>query len=143
MSSHQLLRIGLLAAVVAMAAPAPAGAEPPAFPYGVSAGEVRSTAAMFWTRAQSSGLVRLKVSRSLTASAARRPRRGPGSSTTVLRRVGVRVGLGRQHRARGDLHAAPGHALLLPLLRGHAEQPPRLRRDGAVARPTRTRFASR
>lgn len=86
MLSHKLSRIALLAAVVAIAAPAPAGAEPPAFPYGVSAGEVTSSAAMFWTRAQRSGLVRLKVSRNLSAVGCSAPAPRPGSRTTVLRR---------------------------------------------------------
>jgi alkaline phosphatase D len=88
-SSHKLLRLSLLVTVIATAAPAPASAEPAAFPYGVTTGEVRSTAAMFWTRAQNSGLVRLKVSRSLAAVGCSAPAPRPGSSTTVLRRVAL------------------------------------------------------
>lgn len=89
MSSHNLSRMGLLAAVVVLASSAPAGAESPAFPYGVSTGEVTANAAMFWTRAQNSGPVRLKVSRSLPLVGCAAPAPRPGSRHTVLRRVAL------------------------------------------------------
>jgi alkaline phosphatase D len=55
----------------------------------VSAGEITSSSAMFWTRAQRSGPVRLKVSRSLVRVGCSAPAPRPGSSTPVLRRVAV------------------------------------------------------
>jgi alkaline phosphatase D len=81
------LRTGLLIIVLAIASAAPAGAEPPAFPYGVATGEVSSTAAFFWTRAQNSGPVRLKVSHNLSAVGCSAPSPRPGSATSLLRRV--------------------------------------------------------
>ncbi len=87
MSSLKLLRAGsaaLVLVVAALAAPAAAGAEPAGFPDGVAVGEVRSTAAMFWTRAQRSGAVRLKVSRNATLVGCSAPAPRPG----LLRRIG-------------------------------------------------------
>ena len=87
MSLRKLLLLGCLAIGGGLASPAAADAEPAGFPDGVAVGEVRASAAMFWTRAARSGAVRLKVSRNLNAArcAAPAPRRGSG--TSVLRRV--------------------------------------------------------
>ena len=88
MSQRALMLLGCLAIGAGLASPAAApAAEPAGFPHGVSAGEVRSTAAMFWTRAQRSGPVRLKVSRGSLLVGCSVPAPRPRAHTTVLRRV--------------------------------------------------------
>ncbi len=72
-----------MALAAGLGSPAAASAEPAGFPYGVSVGEVRPTAALFWTRAQASGPVRLKVSRTLAHVGCSAPAPRPG----LLRRV--------------------------------------------------------
>lgn len=91
MSPRKLMLLLGCLALGAGAAPAVAAAEPAGFPEGVTVGEVRSTAAMFWTRAARSGPVRLKVSRNLSVVGCAAPPPRPGSATTVLRRVAVAV----------------------------------------------------
>jgi alkaline phosphatase D len=81
-SSLKLLRVGSTAVALAIAALAVAttagAAEPAAFPDGVTAGSVTSTSAMFWTRAQQSGAVTLRVSRSLFLAGCAAPAPRPG-----------------------------------------------------------------
>ena len=83
---HRMLRAGSVAAVWLMV-PSLAAADPAGFPLGVSAGEVTTSSAMLWTRAQRSGTVVVNVSRGRAATscaAAAAPARG---SVHVLRRT--------------------------------------------------------
>jgi alkaline phosphatase D len=65
-----------------------AAAEPAGFRFGVTVGEVKPTSALFWTRAQHSGPVVLKVSRTASLAACSTPAPRPGApSGGVLRRV--------------------------------------------------------
>jgi alkaline phosphatase D len=81
-------RVATALGLVALICPAVAGADPAGFPFGVAAGDVSSSSAMFWTRAQHPGAVVLKISpdaRLATCSKAPPP---PGTGgARVLRRV--------------------------------------------------------
>jgi alkaline phosphatase D len=71
-----------------LVSPAVAAAEPAGFPFGVTVGEVKPTSALFWTRAQHSGPVVLKVSRTGSLAACSTPAPRPGAPAGgVLRRV--------------------------------------------------------
>jgi alkaline phosphatase D len=72
--------------------PAVAAAEPPAFASGVAAGDVSSTSAILWTRAQRSGKVTLtmaRASRLATCSTAAAP--PPGATPTGVKRRTLRA----------------------------------------------------
>jgi phosphodiesterase/alkaline phosphatase D-like protein len=77
-----------LAVSAGLLAPAVAVADPPGFGYGVSAGEIRATSAMLWTRADTSGPVLLQLSRSAARTRCSLTAARPGlRRAPVVRRV--------------------------------------------------------
>ncbi|MGZ4278434.1 MAG: alkaline phosphatase D family protein [Solirubrobacteraceae bacterium] len=87
---HRTTRTGLAAAlgVAVLACPAVAAADPAAFAYGVTAGDVTTSSAIFWTRAQHAGTVGLRVSRTAgLATCSKAASRRGAKVTGVLRRA--------------------------------------------------------
>jgi alkaline phosphatase D len=89
--SHRRSWTGSAVALAAAGAlcPAIASADPPAFSSGVTAGEVSSTSAILWTRAQRAGTVTLRMSRvsALATCSAPAPPRPGARPVGVLRRT--------------------------------------------------------
>jgi alkaline phosphatase D len=85
----------MLLGVVVLVCPAAASAEPAAFSSGVAAGDVSSTSAILWTRAQRSGTIRLTLAPAsglATCSPAAGPPTGPKPAGVVHRTLMARAG---------------------------------------------------